>query len=97
MYLKGMRIDIGPRPIPTVPTDEIMVDCRIYEVQISAQAAVMISIADRQNPPMNLFPPMILPAGSSVSVTSPGGRPMPGGITWSASAEGAEGWIELMT
>jgi len=57
----------------------------------------MISIADRQNPPMNLFPPMILPAGSSVSVTSPGGRPMPGGITWSASAEGAEGWIELMT
>jgi len=91
-----MTFTVGPEIVPAGSTDEIHTDCwvRCFQLVNTGPDKITVSIYDRQNPPIALCPPTALePNGGMVSGNFPEGRLMPNGLTWTADAYGAHGYI----
>jgi len=87
---KCIAIDM-PTSAASVVEDQ---DCFIlfFTICNGTGAAVQVIIQDGQNPPLNLINQSLAPGGT-VSGGAEYGLPMPGGITWSAAADGVHGRI----
>src|SRR4051812_17959307 len=90
---------IGPMEVPQTPTDVILGDCWLTEVQLvcetveGAASPVVVSVKDLNSPAGSLVPRTNMYPGSMISGDSNPGRLMPGGVRWSASGPGVTGYI----
>lgn len=95
---------IGPKALPLSPVDELVGDCYIEQLRIvnDGNGASGVAVYDKQSPAICLISnkTTIAPGGqvSETVATDPltgsNGRPMKGGITWSATQAGVHGWIK---